>query len=803
MRAIIVDNDWVYLEGVSSAAESVIKNRLSAKNKSARYINDVEQQRWDGVYRKYYDGQKKFARTLLPAVIETCAKYGFPITVVDQRPQYGGLCAKSGLTLTPDILPGIVLEDYQQDAIRAAMSNEIGIIKCPTGAGKCLGKGVPILMYDGSIKKVEDIVVGDLLMGDDSTARTVLSICSGEEQLYRVNQKNGDSYVVNESHILSLKRTPSKKRKPDPQSNYTATHLDRSVIDINVLDYINSGKTQKHLLKGYKVPVSFKHVPTPIDPYLFGLWLGDGISTDLQFSVGELDNVPDVFKINSEDVRLQLLAGFIDADGHVDEHCTVTIVHRRMCFIHDIVFIARSLGFRVSLSETYKQCTTTGRGDVYYRVVISGDVDRIPCKLPRKQSRPRRSKKDSLVCGISVEPIGVGEYFGFTIDGNKRFLLGDFTVTHNTELIAAIAKLYGRSTVIIADIRVVIEQIKERMDLRDVIGNNDEVGLFYGGSTPSGQKVVVGSIQSLTTPPASLKRKNEHMYKVRLRRARQFQEIVKHCGLLMVDECDKASSKPYRNLFRFYFKGRHKYGFSATPFDPDKPVDNLIIEEHMGPVIYEVSRAAVQETGRIIPIKFYAIVVESSPTEKPDSRAFDIAEREDVIDNEAFHDRIKKIVDAFPYDGTLILVDTSNVEDLGKALESKIPNSKFIYGKTTKTQRTKYIKAFESRELKCLIGGKILKRGLDLKGGAENLIIIGGGKLWSNFDQKIGRAVRKNARGWARVFNFYFRTNKYLYEHSRKQLKALVDMGYDSTVVFKHAKVDGAAFVKSRFRRPK
>ena len=75
--------------------------------------------------------------------------------------------------------------------------------------------------------------------------------------------------------------------------------------------------------------------------------------------------------------------------------------------------------------------------------------------------------------------------------------------------------------------------------------------------------------------------------------------------------------------------------------------------------------------------------------------------------------------------------------------------------------------------------------------------------MWSNFDQKIGRAVRLNSRGWARVFNFYFRTNKYLYEHSRKQLKALVDMGYDSKVVFKHATVDGAKFVKSRFRRPK
>jgi hypothetical protein len=33
---------------------------------------------------------------------------------------------------------------------------------------------------------------------------------------------------------------------------------------------------------------------------------------------------------------------------------------------------------------------------------------------------------------IIVRPIGKGKYNGFIIDGNHRFLLGDFTVTHNS-----------------------------------------------------------------------------------------------------------------------------------------------------------------------------------------------------------------------------------------------------------------------------------------------------------------------------------------------------------------------------------
>jgi len=51
-----------------------------------------------------------------------------------------------------------------------------------TGVGKCHGKGTKILMFNGSIKNVEDIKEGELIMGDDSTPRTVLSLARGKEQ---------------------------------------------------------------------------------------------------------------------------------------------------------------------------------------------------------------------------------------------------------------------------------------------------------------------------------------------------------------------------------------------------------------------------------------------------------------------------------------------------------------------------------------------------------------------------------------------------------------------------------------------
>jgi hypothetical protein len=46
-----------------------------------------------------------------------------------------------------------------------------------------------------------------------------------------------------------------------------------------------------------------------------------------------------------------------------------------------------------------------------------------------------KQKKNVLLTGITVKEVGYGEYYGFTLDSNHRYVMGDFTVTHNTSLI--------------------------------------------------------------------------------------------------------------------------------------------------------------------------------------------------------------------------------------------------------------------------------------------------------------------------------------------------------------------------------
>lgn len=107
----------------------------------------------------------------------------------------------------------------------------------PAGMGKCLGRDTPVIMFDGTIKMVQDIVPGDKLLGPDGTVRNVLNTTTGRESLYKVAQAAGDDYVVNESHILSLRNVVT---------------LD--VVNISILDYLSKGTKWQSEHMGWAVP---------------------------------------------------------------------------------------------------------------------------------------------------------------------------------------------------------------------------------------------------------------------------------------------------------------------------------------------------------------------------------------------------------------------------------------------------------------------------------------------------------------------------------------------------------------------
>lgn len=117
---------------------------------------------------------------------------------------------------TPDLPMSLksstLIREYQEKALSKMFGNgraRSGIIVLPCGAGKCFAAGSELMMYDGSSKLVEMIAVGDQLMGDDNTARTVQSLTSPNNigQLYDItpaDQSGSSPFTVNGEHIMVL-----------------------------------------------------------------------------------------------------------------------------------------------------------------------------------------------------------------------------------------------------------------------------------------------------------------------------------------------------------------------------------------------------------------------------------------------------------------------------------------------------------------------------------------------------------------------------------------------------------------------
>lgn len=426
----------------------------------------------------------------------------------------------------PNLIFDGTLRDVQQtpvnEYINAVNNNKKmgGILSLPCGFGKCLGINTPILMYDGTIKMVQDVKIGDLLMGDDSTPRNVLSTCTGTEEMFDIIPTRGDKYTVNRSHILSLKCN---------QGN---------VIDISVDDYLQLPKSK--VLYGYRVGVDFPTKNVPIDPYLFGYQLNDTNT-----------NIPHIYKCNSRESRLQLLAGLIDSNGILLNDCFQITLKSKTLF-DDIIYLARSLGFATD--------------EKHHIIYISGnDIDKIPTKVIQKNNIIINSK-DALITHITPKSIGIGTYYGFEIDGNRRFLLGDFTVTHNTVCALYLASYFKKKTLIVCHTDFLIEQWIERIQQYIPLAS---VGKIKQKKCDTVNKdIVIASLQSISM--------------------REYDnDIFKQFGFVVCDECHHLSAKVFSRCLP-KITNKRMLGLSATL----KRKDGLskVFEWYIGKPVYEIKR---------------------------------------------------------------------------------------------------------------------------------------------------------------------------------------------------------------------
>lgn len=525
-----------------------------------------------------------------------------------------------------------------------------GLLNLTCASGKCLGKNTRVLMHSGEVKMVQDVVPGDMLMGDDSLPRTVLSTCTGREKMYLVRQSVGDSYVVNSSHILTL------------------CHGDH-LVDIPIEKYL--AHPQKNNMLGVKAPASFPSRPVTNDPYTAGIEFGAGLAAP----------VPIEYRANSADVMLKFLWGVMKA-------CPTRPAERLAKTVEDM---CTSLGLAPWFS--------TNGGPKLSPIGVGG--------------------KRCFVYPISVEELEEDEYYGFEIDGNHRFLLGDLTVTHNTVMAIYLICQMKKKSLVIVHKDFLLQQWKERIEQ---FAPGARLGLIKAKTIDVEDKdIVLASLQSLSMKDYE-------------------KDIFKGFGLVVIDEVHHTSAEVFSKALR---KVAFKYtlGLSATI----KRKDGLskVFKWYLGDVIYSNVKKKQEDTVDIDLQYYYVPDPRYSKEEYMMGKKLNISK---MINNICeYQPRIDFVVSAIkealrkePLRRPIVLSDRRNhLERIGDALRKAGIDCGYYFG----GMRQEDLKESETKRV--LLGTFcMVSEGFDCK--SLDTLVIASPK--SDVVQSVGRILREEAK---------------------------------------------------------
>ena len=385
---------------------------------------------------------------------------------------------------------GTLINTYKPLPHQAEFLRNPARFKMTAGGFGCNPAGTTVVMHDGSLKNVEDIRVGDKVLGPDSMPRTVTQLHRGSEQMYKVditiNGKPVNSFEATGSHVLHL--TPKGQYTIDNEAHY----LTKLSTNITIDAYLSlSKRARSYLYLSYVDTIELPEASLPLHPYLLGVMLGDGMmghhycikltSSDpeiidavlphipegMYLSKGNLDkgkyshtfdyrfcNTEPPTKNNKGSLRKILeeleLYGVTSHTKYIPESYLRASVTQRFELLAGLIDtdgckhgnnyriytvseqmakdIKRLSGsLGIPASMTYREKSSTYVIYLYGKRILD-----IPVRVSRKQVHSV-SSKDALLRRFKVTPTTEQPFYGFTLDGDQLYIDGGtFTVQHNS-----------------------------------------------------------------------------------------------------------------------------------------------------------------------------------------------------------------------------------------------------------------------------------------------------------------------------------------------------------------------------------
>ena len=360
-------------------------------------------------------------------------------------------------------------------------------IEIPKKQGKQLALDTPIPTPDGW-KTIGELMVGDRVFDETGTPCNIVakSVVDDTEQAYRLTFRDGSSIVAGERHLWDVEYIHGKRKKKE----WTTGEIYKKVRAYRER-FIGTPEARRSLIR---IPVAspLQTLPAqlPLDPYLYGYWLGNGCANkpcitirteDVEEVLSHIpyethnrypqkcggsdvvyfDELRDILVPTFRDKRIRpeylraseaqrwrLLQGLVDSDGSIGDkkaQSTYTSTIRQLAL--DARELLWSLGIKNAMTEGPSLRYGKPTGETLYVIRFTSFSDPPTSQLKRKSSRKRErvKKTRSLFHYLdSIEPIKEKVSMQcIQVDSRSHcYLAGrSFIPTHNSELAAAVALL--------------------------------------------------------------------------------------------------------------------------------------------------------------------------------------------------------------------------------------------------------------------------------------------------------------------------------------------------------------------------
>ena len=366
---------------------------------------------------------------------------------------------------------------FQRDMVDTAISNRFSIFKLSRQVGKALDIETDIPTTSGW-KKMKDIAVGDIVF--DMYGRPTTVTFKSEihnKPTYKITFSDNTTVVCCEDHLWYGYDNRSINREE------LRTFTTKQVVEEGVKLYNSKFENR------YAIPlteaVDYEEKTLPIDPYVLGLWLGDGSSDDGTLTILEDDfedikhlipyecttrrydkrnlkilnvkihglldklklfnlyknkHIPDLYMQSSITQRRALLAGLLDTDGTVSNYSvSFTQAAFRYNLVNQVRELISSLGYKVG-EYHYKE---TKFPSITIRF-ISYDISNFCLNRKKNKQKIASTSKSRKKQIVNIELVETTPTQCIQVDSPTHTFLctRDYTVTHNTQIASSIILWY-------------------------------------------------------------------------------------------------------------------------------------------------------------------------------------------------------------------------------------------------------------------------------------------------------------------------------------------------------------------------